>query len=449
MKILFIYPTRLDRNGRPVKFKKAFLPPLNLSILCSLTHKKHDTRIINDCVEDIDFDIDCDLVCITSITTQATRAYQIAKKFRSKEKKVILGGFHPTMMAEEAKLHADAVVIGEAENVWEQIMVDCENNRLKKFYRAADIFDMHRLIIPRWDTANLDIYYKSVGRKMPRMPIYTTRGCVHDCMYCSVSKFFGRTYRFKPIENVLQEIDATAAESYIFVDDNIICKHDYTEELLKAIKPKGIWWFSQASVKLIKQPHLIDMAANSGCKGLLLGIESLSKETLKGLKKSWNRPEIYKELFDRLKRAKIRPWVSLMFGLDEDSVESLTRTIDLLLSWDVHCIILWILTPLPGTELYQKLDGQGRINVREWSEYDSSHVVFQPKNFSPSELDDFYWSTYRRLHTAHAIFKKAKLSVKTGYNPVKDFINGLVFHSRIRKKIIEYDHPFSMGLGRL
>jgi hypothetical protein len=138
-----------------------------------------------------------------------------------------------------------------------------------------------------------------------------------------------------------------------------------------------------------------------------------------------------------------------MFGLDEDSVESLTRTIDILLSWDVHCIILWILTPLPGTELYQKLGSQGRINVREWSEYDSSHVVFQPKNFSPSELNDFYWAAYRRLYTVPAIFKKAKLSVKTGYHPVKDFINGLLFHSRIRKKIMEADHPFSMGLGRL
>jgi radical SAM superfamily enzyme YgiQ (UPF0313 family) len=449
MKILFVYPTRLDRDSRPVKFKKAFLPPLNLSTLCGLTPKNHETRIVNDCVEDIDFEMDCDVVCITSITTQSTRAYQIADTFRSKGKKVILGGVHPTMRAEEAKLHADAVVIGEAENIWEQILVDCENKQLKESYIAKDVFDMKRLIVPRWDTTNLNIYYKSFGRKMPRMPIFTTRGCIHDCSYCSVSKFFGRTYRFKPIENVLQEIDETGAESYFFVDDNIICKHNYTEELLKAIRYKNIWWFSQSSVKLIKRPHLIDLASKSGCKGLLLGVESLSQDTLKGLKKSWNKPEMYKELFDRLKSANIRPWASIMFGLDEDDEESLKQTVDLLISWDVHCIIIWIFTPLPGTDLYQKLDDSGRINVRDWSKYDCNHVVFKPKNFSAEELNDFFWATYRRLHTFPEIINKAKLSVKTGYHPVKDFINGLLFHSRIRKKIMEHDHPFSMGLGKL
>lgn len=449
MKILFVYPTRLDSNGLPVKFKKAFLPPLNLATLNSLTPETHETKIINDCVEHIDYNLDCDLVCITSITTQATRAYQIADKFRSHGKKVIMGGVHTTMMAQEAKQHCDSVVLGEAENIWEKILIDCENNQLKDLYRDNEIFDLQRLIIPKWDTANLDIYYKSIGRKMPRMPIYTTRGCIHDCKYCSVSKFFGRTYRFKPIENVLQEIDAIGAESYFFVDDNIICRQDYTEELLKAIKRKGIWWFSQSSVNLIKKPYLIDLAAKAGCKGLLLGVESLNADTLKGLKKSWNKPEMYKELFDRLKHAKIRPWASIIFGLDQDNIISLTKTIELLLSWDVHCIAIWIMTPLPGTELYQELETQGRILDRNWAKYDCNHVVFQPNNFTQVALYDFFWSTYRRLHTVPAIIRKAKLSAQTGYNPTKDFINGILFYSRLRKKILEFDHPFSMGLGKI
>lgn len=449
MKILFVYPTRLDRRGLPVKFKKAFLPPLNLATLNSLTPDRHETRMINDCVEEIDFNVDCDLVCITSITTQASRAYQIADTFRSIGKKVVLGGVHPTMMIEEAKQHADTVVVGEAENIWEQILIDCENNRLKEIYRDNNTYDLKRLIIPNWENANLDIYYKSIGRKVPRMPIYTTRGCVHDCMYCSVSKFFGRSYRFKPIENVLQEIDAIGAESYFFVDDNFICKQAYTQDLLKAIQPKGIWWFTQASVNLIKNPKLIELAAKAGCKGMLLGLESLNTDTLKGLKKSWNKPEIYKELFDRLKQAKIRPWASIIFGFDNEDENALMQTVDLLLSWDVHCIILWIMTPLPGTELYQELDQQGRIIDRNWANYDCNHVVYQPKNFSPEQLYDFFWRTYRRLHTLTAILQKAKLSVKTGYHPTKDFINGVLFYSRLRKKIMEFDHPFSMGLGKL
>lgn len=449
MKILFVYPSRLNSIGLPVKFKKAFLPPLNIGTLNSLTPKYHEVKIVNDCVEEIDFGVDCDVVAITLITSQATRAYQIADRFRAQGKKVILGGVHATMVSSEASQHADAVVIGEAENLWEQILEDCEKNQLKELYRDSSIFDMQRLIIPSWENGNLDVYYKSLGRKMPRMPIYTTRGCVHDCNYCSVSKFFGRTYRFKPINNVLQEIDAIGAESYFFVDDNIICKHDYTEELFKAIRSKGIWWFSQSSVKLVKRPHLIDLASKAGCKGLLLGVESLSPKTLKGLKKGWNRPEMYKELFDRLKRANIRPWVSIIVGLDDDDEASLTQTVDLLMKWDVHCIIMWLLTPLPGTDLYQDFDHQGRIIIRDWGQYDCNHVVIQPKNFNPEQLYAFYWKTYRRQFNLSSMFSKTKLSVKTGYSPAKDLVKAVLFYMGLRKKIMANEHPFSMGVGKL
>lgn len=449
MKILLVNPSKINAKGQTVKFKKAILPPLNLGTLNSLTPKQHDVKIINDCVEPIDFDWPCDLVGITAFTSQANRAYQIADGFRSKGRKVVMGGVHPSMNINEAMAHADAVVVGEAENIWEQLLVDCENNQLKAIYRDAVGFDMQRLIVPSWEGSNLNIYHRSVGRKMPRMPIYTTRGCVHNCKYCSVSKFFGRTYRFKPIDNVLKEIDAIGAESYFLVDDNIVCRPAYTEALFKSIRKKNIWWFSQSSVQLVRRPHLIELASQSGCKGLLLGVESLSPKTLKGIKKSWNKPDMYKELIQRLIAAKIRPWVSIMVGLDDDDEESLTHTVDLLMKWGVYCIVFSLLTPLPGTELYDDLDNQGRIIVRDWGQYDCNHVVIQPKNFTPDKLYAFYRRAFLNQFNLNALLKYTKLSIKTGYHPVRDLVNAILFYTQLRKKIAAQDHPFSMGVGLL
>jgi len=157
------------------------------------------------------------------------------------------------------------------------------------------------------------------------MPIYTTRGCVFNCKYCSVSKFFGRSYRFKPIENVLKEIDATGADSYVFVDDNIICSADFSEELFKALSYKNIRWWSQASTTILQNQHLIELAAKSGCKNLFFGIESINKENLKSVKKGFNNPDAYGELLQRLDKAGIRPWVSLIFGLDQDNYHQLKK----------------------------------------------------------------------------------------------------------------------------
>ena len=261
MRILLIYPTSTT-NGRPNKYRKAYIPPLNLAIIDRLTHlacQKHTVKIINDCVEEIDFDAECDLIGITSLTSQTVRAYQIADKFRAKRKKVVLGGVHPSLMPEESLKHADAVVIGEAEHIWAEILSDGEKKCLKRIYKGSTFPDLSELIIPKWDNANLSIYRRSFGRKMPRMPIYTTRGCVNACNFCSVSKFFGRSYRCKPIDHVLQEINSLKAESYFFTDDNIVCRPDYSRSLFQALAKIShkFRWFSQASTTILNSPDLM------------------------------------------------------------------------------------------------------------------------------------------------------------------------------------------------
>jgi radical SAM superfamily enzyme YgiQ (UPF0313 family) len=450
MKILLIYPTTLDQQGTPVKYKKAYLPPLSLAIIDSLTPKKHFVKVINDAVEQVDLTADFDLIGITALTAQAPRAYQIADAFRSRGKKVILGGVHPSLMVNEASQHADSVAIGEIENLWEEILVDFEKNQLKNIYKSEAFPDLQKLVIPKWDNINLNIYRRSTGpKKMPRMPIYTTRGCVFNCKYCSVSKFFGRSYRFKPIENVLKEIDATGADSYVFVDDNIICNADFSEELFKALSYKNIRWWSQASTTILQKPHLIELAAKAGCNNLFFGIESINKENLKSVKKGFNNPEAYTELLQRLNKAGIRPWISLIFGLDHDNYDQLKKTIDFFYKTNIGDIVLWILTPLPGTDLYSEMMNDGRIFETDWSKYDLNHVVYTPMHFTPKELYDQFWKCYLELYSASNIFKRAIPYFNSPDKKLKKLSMELLIQLYMRKQLKAHNHPYSMGIDRI
>jgi radical SAM superfamily enzyme YgiQ (UPF0313 family) len=334
MKILLIYPTTTT-NGRPGKFKKAYLPPLNMAIIDALTHManhRHEVRIINDVVETVDFEADCDLVAITALTAQATRAYQLADVFRSRGKNVVLGGIHPSMCQDEALQHSDSIVVGEAENVWPELINDAELGKLKQIYIDDDYPDLSKLIVPRWNNLDLSIYRRSYGRRYPRMPIFTTRGCVHNCNYCSVTKHFGRSYRYKPIENVLEEIKQTGSESYFFVDDNIICNSSYSESLFGALKRSAgdIRWLSQCSTKILKTPQLIEMAGQAGCRSMIFGIESIFRENLKQIKKSFNDPEKFVELHRLCLDAGIQPFFSIIFGLDNDLISNMWNTLNYL-----------------------------------------------------------------------------------------------------------------------
>jgi radical SAM superfamily enzyme YgiQ (UPF0313 family) len=449
MNILLIYPSQLHENGQVMKYRKGYMPPLSLAILNSLTPESHNVTIVNDMVEEINFDGDYDLVSLSAMTVQAPRAYQIADCFREKGVKVVIGGIHASMLTEEVLNHADSVVVGEVETIWETLLEDLESGQLNSFYLPDGNLLLDRLVIPKWDGFNMGSYRKSMGSNLPRMPIYTTRGCLYNCSFCAVSKAYGRTHRHKPIENVLKEIDATGADSYFFVDDNIVCDFNYAGDLFRALIPKKIRWVSQASMQLLKRPDLIELAALAGCKSLFLGIESISPEVLKGMKKGFNQPDSYPEFFDRLKRAGIRPLVSIIIGLDQDTPEDIERTLNFLIEQHLNNVYLTIYTPLPGTDLYADMEQDGRIIERDWSKYDLSHAVHQPLNFSPGELEKTYWNVYERLYSPSTIMKRtfsnlSKIRTDKG-RIVRDLLVQIHMNTQIRNR----EHPLSMGLGRI
>ena len=448
MKILFVNPTHLDENRNPVKYKKAYNPPLVFAILHALTPDHHVVEIINDVVEYIDFSRSYDLVAITAMTAQAERAYQIADAFRNKGIKVVIGGMHASALPQEAKLHADVVVIGEADNIWEQILDDCEHNRLKDFYQDIAFPDLQKLIIPKWDNMNMKIYPKRPGWKLPVITAYATRGCPLGCKFCSVTKYFGKTYRTKPVDNFIKEIDSINADYYFIVDDNITFNPDYSRELFKALSKKNIKWMSQTSTTILKKPDLIDLAAKAGCNEFYIGVESIDTNTLSVSKKKFNKVEEYEELFQRLLKAGITPNLSFIFGFDEDTYEQFQLILEFLKKNRIYYVMFYILTPLPGTAVFEEMKNAGRIRHFNWSKYDSAHVVFQPKHFTEEQLSKCYWDAFQKFYSFKNIIPHAWNGLIYNKKHLGIFFENLLFQPYFSYKVRSFDHPYSGGFGK-
>jgi radical SAM superfamily enzyme YgiQ (UPF0313 family) len=267
-RVVLIAPSRVERGARQPG-GKALFPPLALEMVAALTPPEAEVRIIDEAVEAIDFEVPADLVGITSMTAVAPRAYAVADRFRARGIPVCLGGMHPSACPEEAAQHADAVVIGEAEGLWPQVVADCRQGRLKQFYRRDSYPALEDVPTPRRDLLKPRAYAASAT-------VQTTRGCPFACTFCAVTNFFGRTYRFRPVQKVVEEVSAIKERVLFLVDDNIMGLPDYARNLFSALAGCGKLWFSQASLTALKDEGLLKLAQRAGCRGLFIGFESLS-----------------------------------------------------------------------------------------------------------------------------------------------------------------------------
>lgn len=450
MKILLVYPTRLDRNNRPIKYRKAFPPPLSLAVLSGATPKQHEVTVVNDIAETIDFSQHYDLVGITAMTTQAPRAYQIADRFRERGVKVVIGGVHATFLPDEVQCHADAVALGEAEGIWEKIVTDFECGSPKARYNGDGTFDPAKGPMPSWQGFNMSIYPKMPGTKHTIMPVYTTRGCPYGCDFCSVTKFFGTKYRTKPVEKVLAEIDNTGARRIFFVDDNIACRPAYSRELFQALRKRNVTWFSQVSTRVLKHPELLDLAAKSGCEFLLVGIESINESCLDSVGKGFNNVVQYAELFERMHRVGIVPYASVIFGFDSEFVETFSATTRFLKKHLVGNAAFFLLTPLPGTNLFDRLSRENRLFHKDWSRYNLTNVVFEPKNFSASKLTEEYWRTFQDYYSLTNIVPRiAGITRASNHSKVESFLLASFFQFYFRRILARREHPFAGGFERI
>lgn len=401
MKILLILPSgeqvRVTHESPEVPRREMLrFSVLSLTTVAAVTPAGHDVQIVDENVEPLSFDADTDLVGVTFMTALAPRAYEIAREFRRRGKTVIGGGYHPTLNPEEAVRHFDSIVVGDAEDSWPRAIRDFERGRLQKLYvsRPCSEIEMLHTPIPRRDLlARTARHYVTINA------VQAGRGCRHSCRYCSVTAFHEQKYRHRPLNDVVSEL-AAMPRDIIFVDDNIIADRDYARDLFKRMIPLDKRWVGQCSIEIADSPELLKLASAAGCCGFFIGIETINAENLTAVNKAFNQSEHYRERLSKIRRSGIGVVAGVIVGLDHDDVGVFERTRKFLREIHADAMQLNILTPLPGTPLFEDMDRAGRIVDRGWSRYDFRHVVFQPALMSREELQagaDWLYSRFYRL----------------------------------------------------
>lgn len=404
MKILLILPAA---EGVRVTRANSFVPHramlrfsvLPLTSVAALTPPEHAVTIIDENVEPVDFDADCDVVGLTFMTALAPRAYEIAHAFRSRGKIVVGGGYHPTLCPDDAMGHFDALVLGDAEGAWPRLLGDLEAGRLARVYRGAPADSCPEDASFSTPVPRRDLLRRTARHYVTVNAVQTTRGCRHGCRYCSITAFHRRTHRRRAIAEVMNELRAIPRD-FIFVDDNIAADRAYATGLFRAMVPLRKRWVSQCSIEVADDPGFLRLMHQAGCRGLFIGIETTSPDNLAAMGKAFNDSATYRERIARIRRAGIGIVAGIIVGLDHDDARVFERTLRFLDDTGIDAVQVNILTPLPGTPLFEEMHQAGRITDHEWNHYDFRHVIFRPLGMNAAELQagaDWLYAQFYRL----------------------------------------------------
>ena len=381
MHVTFVQPAVGKKPGQPY-VRSWKMEPLTLAVLKALTPPDVETDLVDDRLEVADYDRPSDLVAITVEAYTARRAYAMADAFRKRGRKVVLGGYHVTLNPEEAAQHADAVVVGNAEDVWTRVVEDARKGRLQKVYRGG-LGTFRPGLLPD----------RSLFRGRSYLPLRLVevgRGCPFHCDFCAITAYYQGRCHHRPIRDVVRDIEQSGGRYFFLVDDNIAGNLPYLEKLVDALMPLKVYWVSQASLTVARHPRLLEKMRKSGCQMLLIGFESLDSRNLASMGKEWmERLGDRDELVRRIHEAGIHIYATFVFGYDHDTPESFERALEFALKHDFFFAAFNHLLPLPGTPVYRRLEREGRlIRPRWWLEpgYRYGEIVFQPKHFSPEEL---------------------------------------------------------------
>lgn len=417
MNILLVFPA-IEHGVTTCKDKNSWrtiitgYPVITLPYLAAITPKKHNVKIVDENNQDIDFDENADLIGITCYTMTAPRVYEIADEFRKRGKTVILGGYHPTAMPEEAGKHADSIIKGMAEINWPRALEDFEKGNLKKIYERDHNFDVNAVPSLRRDLITHNPFLGA---------LQTTRGCTNRCEFCAISSFCGNVVIQRPIKDVVEELNNMQNKLVIFHDPHLTLHRQYAKELFKEMIKQNVkkGWVANGTTNILGSvdEEFLDLARKSGCVEWFVGFESVSQEALNNIKKTHNKVEDFKKMIKRVHEHGMTIQGGIIFGFDEDKPDIFDTTIETIKDWGIDVLEINILTPYPGTPLFERLDREGRILTRDWSKYNQVDVVFQPKNMT---VDELYSGT-----------RKVAKEFYSPYNLTKKILNMI----RITKKI--------------
>lgn len=401
MNIKLIAPSDHRENRLSTPFK---LQRVNLPLLAALTPPGHTITIVEESSAADDISQEVDLVGITVMTEGALRAYRIGDAYRRKGVKVVMGGIHPTVLPKEALEHADAVVVGEAEGVWPQLVADAAAGRMRRIYRADAMTDLEGLPKPRRDLLP--------GGQQGIIPVpigvETSRGCPFDCEFCCIGQTLGQQYRVRPVREVIDEIASIDSPHLFFVDDALGLNRNAAKKLFTEMIPLRKRWLAQGTVSLAEDPELLGLMKRAGCMGLLLGFESVQKGTQDEVHKIKNLKVDYYEAMRRFHNEGFGILGCFVFGFDYENREVFDQTLEFIMKSRMDCVQLRILTPYPGTRLYKRLLSEGRLFAHDWwlRGYPPDTLLFQPTGMTAGELVSGFSRLNRQAYSLGAMTQR-------------------------------------------
>ena len=429
MRVLLVAPTALDSSGVPIKQSRVHLPGLTLQMLAAVTPPDVDLHIVGETTGNIPFDEPWDLVGLTGMGSGLFRAWQLGDEFRRRGRKVVIGGIAASLVPSELTLaRADSIVIGEAENTWPQVLRDARENKLKTIYRMGTPPDIATLPLPRYDL----LTGKNFGRWSP---VQATRGCPFTCNFCSITAFFHQGYRKRPVSQVLRDVREAKrirrSRYFAFIDDNIGVDWDYCRELWEALIPEKIIWMSQCSLHIAERQDMLELARRSGCRMLSFGFETVNAANNSSIDKTWNPTTRYPEAIRTIRKYGIDISSEMMIGLDEDDESAFDATYHFVMDNRISVPRVHILTPIPGTPMYDKIRSEGRLlSDGDFVHYTGGQIVFQPRRMEPDVLQSKFWELYEKMFSWKGILHRVGRNNAELEPYLSAFIFGVNVHYR-------------------
>ena len=425
MKIALLAPAGAMHRHDGMFHKNLHYAPITLALLAALVpaELEAEVEIYDETAEPIPLSLVADIVAITCITGTAPRCYRFADYFRSRGAKVLLGGVHPSLLPEEAAAHCDAVIVGLGEETFVQALLDLQRGEARRIYRQPPGAHIEGRPLPRKDLLRRDRY-------CTLNTVEAIRGCCHRCDFCAYPQAFGETLHKRRIEEIVAEIRTFKGKLVLFPDVNLISDIVFAKALFRALRPLHKWWFALTTSAVGMDEELVALMADSGCKGLLIGFESVNQAAQANLHKRVNRVNQYAPLMELLHARGIMVMGCFAFGNDADGPDVFDRTVEMCVEAKIDLPRFSVLTPFPGTELYRKLESAGRITERDWSLYDVEHVVFRPAQMTAAELEAgiarawkkayswkniwrrMDWRHFCKIHLLYAVFWAANIGYR-------------------------------------
>lgn len=408
-KLLIIQPSHYHSKSDRTLFKsrRRSLVPLALPYLAALTPPEWDVTLVDEQIQDVDFNCKPDLVAITSWTVHSIRGYDVAREFRNRGIPVIMGGPHVWFHPDEAAEHCEAIGIGEGEPIWSQMLQDAAAGRLQKVYRAPQMPSIAGLPVPRWDLLDLKKY-----GPFKTFTLMSSRGCPMQCEFCSERLYLGGGFRVRPVEDVIEEIKRCGSKNIFFGDSDFGGKRAHAMKLMEAMIPLKLRWSALWTSFLCYDDEYMDVAERSGLLHINMGIESINPDTLKGMNKKFNKVDKYSLMLENLRKRGISYSLNFIFGWDNETIDVFRSTLDFLHKEKVPVAYFNILCPEKGTMFYERMKQEDRVlRLEDIGRYPGEFCHLKPKNFTAEQMENNVQDMYLKFYSWKSMFQRLPMPV--------------------------------------